>query len=246
MAKPRSSKEYIYGINPSFEVIRGGRRRIMNAFVSESTKNNPRMKKLVELFERKEIPYEWVEKGRVIDLSGTKDNQGVVLKSSPYPYADFDKLLEGDRLLLLDNVEDPHNVGAILRSAEVFGFHSVLMSMRGTPEVYPSVVKVSAGATEFLQISKEMSGNNYARKAAEHGFKIVALDAKGTTDIRAIRGLGLEKTLLVIGGEDKSVGQFILNMADYVTSIEQSGSVNSLNASVAAAIAMFALSGPTK
>lgn len=239
MAKPR--KEYIYGINPVFEVVRAGRRRVMGAFLNKASAGSPRLKKLAEFLEKKDIPIEWVDKGRVMELSESKEHQGVVLKTSPYPYASYDDLLDRDRLLLLDNVEDPHNVGAILRSAEIFGFRSVLLASKGVPDIYPSVVKVSAGATEFLDIAKDHSANNYARKAVEQGFEVVALDAKGTIDVRELRDAGIGKLLLVIGGENKSVGQFILNLAHYVARIEQHGRVNSLNASVAAGIAMFAL-----
>lgn len=239
MAKP--SREYLYGINPAFEAVRAGRRRIYQAFLNQASQNSPRMKKLASFLESKQIPIDWVEKGRVLDLSSSKDSQGVALKTSPYPYVPSDELLTGDRLMLLDNVEDPHNVGAILRCAEVFGFHRVLLTRKGTPDIYPSVVKVSAGATEFLQIAKDHSANQYVQAALGEGFTLVALDAKGTTPLESLREQGIDKLLLVIGGEDKSVGQYILNQAHHVASITQHGRINSLNASVAAGIAMHAL-----
>ena len=153
------------------------------------------------------------------------------------------KELAHQRLLLLDNIEDPQNVGAILRSAEVFGFNGVCLPNRGVPEVYPSIVKVSAGATEFMQIARQFSANQYARKAAEEGYQIAALDMNGNTTLEAVRTAAPEKLMLTIGGEDKSVGQFILNMADHTIGIPQFGRVNSLNASVAAGIVMHALDG---
>jgi len=239
MGKRRT--EYIYGINPAFEVVRAGRRRISAAFASLSAARNPRMKKLVDYLQRNDIPVEWVEKGRVIDLSESKDNQGIVLKSSAYPYASFADVVGRKRILLLDNVEDPHNVGAILRSADIFGFKTVLMPMKGVPEVYPSVVKVSAGATEFLDICREMSSNTYVRKLLDEGYRLAALDAAGTARLDQLNIEENERLLLVIGGEAKSVGQFIRNEADYIVSIPQQGRINSLNASVAAGIAMYAL-----
>ena len=130
-----------------------------------------------------------------------------------------------------------------MRSAEIFGFQGVCLPSRGVPEVYPSVVKVSSGATEFMQIARDASANQYARKAAEEGYQIAALDMNGDTTLDTLRAAAPEKLLLVIGGEDKSVGQFILNMADHIIGIPQFGRVNSLNASVAAGIAMHALGG---
>ena len=240
MAKP--SREYIYGINPAFEVLRAGRRKVYQAYLSQSARNNPRLGKLAGLLDARGVPVDWVEKGRVIDLAQNKDHQGVVLKAGSYPYVALEELLERPPLLLLDNVEDPHNVGAILRSAEVFGFHRVMLPSKGTPDIYPSVVKVSAGATEFLEICKGHSGVYYTRAALDAGYQVVALDASGTAGLEGVPGQVRARMLLVIGGEDKAVGRYILNQASHVVAIPQAGRVNSLNASAAAAIAMYALS----
>jgi 23S rRNA (guanosine2251-2'-O)-methyltransferase len=139
-------------------------------------------------------------------------------------------------------VEDPHNVGAILRTAEIFGYDTVFLSRKGVPEIYPSVVKVSAGATEFLDIAKDASANSYVRTAQAKGYQVVALDARGSVDVRSVRALLGERFMVVVGGEDTAVGQFIINTADFVVSISQQGRINSLNASVAAGISLFALS----
>ena len=240
----KASREFVYGLNPAFEVLRAGKRRVFAAHLNEGMRENSRVKKLVGLLERNEAEIEWADKGRLMQLSGSRDHQGVVLKTTLYPYAEFTDLLGVPRMLLLDNVEDPHNVGAILRSAEVFGFTSVCLPKKGVPEVYPSVVKVSTGATEFMKICRDDSANGYARKAAEAGYRIAALDMAGKASLREVAVANHEKLLLVIGGEDRSVGQFILNMAEDVVGIEQQGRVNSLNASVAAGIAMFALGQP--
>jgi len=237
----KSSREHVYGLNPAFEVLRAGKRRVFSAHLNEGMRENARVKKLLGVLERGKVEVEWTDKGRLMQLSGSRDHQGVVLKTSLYPYADFGELLGAPRLLLLDNVEDPHNVGAILRSAEVFGFTSVCLPKKGVPEIYPSVVKVSAGAAEFMKICHNDSANGYARKAAEAGYRVVALDAGGKTSLESVAEAKPEKLLLVIGGEDRSVGQFILNMADDVVGIAQRGRINSLNASVAAGIALFAL-----
>jgi 23S rRNA (guanosine2251-2'-O)-methyltransferase len=238
----KASREYIYGINPAFEVVRAGRRKVYEAYLNEAAARQPRIRKLSQYLEAQAIPQQWVTKRRLADLSGNRDHQGVVLKTRPYPYRPSEELWGRPRILLLDNIEDPHNVGAILRSAEIFGFHTVLLSGKGVPEVYPSVVKVSAGATEFLDIAKDASANSYVRSAQGRGYQVVALDAGGSVEVSAVRARLADKFLLVVGGEDKAVGQFILNTADLVVAIGQAGRINSLNASVAAGIALFALS----
>lgn len=241
-ALAKSSRDFIYGLNPAFEVIRAGRRRVFNAYLAEAGKS-PRLKKLADYLERMEIPAEWVDRGRLHQLCGSGEHQGVVLRAELYPYAERSELYVVPRLLLMDNVEDPHNVGAILRSAEVFGFHHVCLPTKGVPEVYPSVVKVSAGAVEHMKIARGTSAIGYVKEAQEAGYHIAALDAAGKMDLEELASARPEKLMLVIGGEDRSVGQFILNNADSVVGIPQSGKVNSLNASVAAGIAMYRLRG---
>jgi len=241
MAKP--SREYIYGINPVFEVVRAGRRKVYEAYLNRAAAHQSRLRKLAGYLEKSAIPVELVDKQRLADLSKhSKDHQGVILKTSPYPYTASETLWGRPRLLLLDNVEDPHNVGAILRSAEIFGFDSILLSSKGVPDIYPSVVKVSAGATEFLEIAKDATANSYVRAAISEGYQVLALDGSGKTDVGAVRSELADKVLVVIGGEDTSVGQYILNNADHVVSIGQRGRINSLNASVAAGICLYALS----
>lgn len=239
MSKP--TREFLYGLNPCFEALRAGRRRVYGAFINDATRNSARLQKLTALLERNSVPVDFVDKGRLQQLCGSHEHQGAVLRCGTYPYVPFTELLELPRLLLLDNLEDPHNVGAILRTAEVFGFHGVFLPLKGVPEIYPSVIKVSAGAAEFMQIARDRNANQYVREAIDHGYIVLSLDAKGSMPVHALPDLRGKKVLLVVGGEDKAVGQFILNLSHHVVRIEQEGQVNSLNASVAAGVALYAL-----
>lgn len=234
-----SAVEFLYGINPAFEVVRAGRRVVSAAYLNERARDNPRLKRLSALIRHSNIPMEWTSRDRLFRLCQHREHQGVVLQAECYPYCPYEELFEARWLLLLDNVEDPQNVGAILRSAEVFGFHSVFLAAKGVPPVYPSVVKASAGACEFLRISRQLGANNALRRCQENGYIVVALDAKGDHDLREMVELAHRKVLFVVGGEDRSVGQYILQRAQYVVQLQQHGRVNSLNASVAAGIAMF-------
>ncbi|MBN2449465.1 MAG: RNA methyltransferase [Lentisphaeria bacterium] len=236
-----TATEYLYGVNPAFEAILANRRRAHRLLLNQGSRGNPRLRRLAELATARSIPVHWHERGRLIDLCGSRENQGAVLETDPYPYAALNALLAEPRLVLLDNIEDPHNVGAIIRSAEVLGYGGVLLPNRGAPPVLPSVVKASAGATEHIGIARENSANRYATIAAEHGFAVVALDAKGQHTFAEVLGSLPGKLLLVCGGEDAGVSRFILNAASCVVRIPQRGRVGSLNASVAAAIALHAL-----
>jgi 23S rRNA (guanosine2251-2'-O)-methyltransferase len=227
-------------------VLRAGRRTVYQAFLNASAATTPRFRKLQSQLEHRNIPIQWTDKGRIRDLAGSKEHQGTTLRTSPYPYTPLQTLRPGPRRALLDNVEDPHNVGAILRSAEVFGFRQILLPEKGTPEIYPSVVKVSAGASEFLSITRDHSSTGYVREALASGYTLVVLDAKGTVRLSDLARQEFSRLMLVVGGEDRPVGQFVRRQAHYLASIPQQGRVNSLNASVAAGIAMHALADCTE
>lgn len=236
-----SSTEFLYGLNPAFECIRAGRRQLHEAFINEKGAASARLKALQRLLGERKVRVTLTDKGRLHQLCGSSEHQNVVLKTSRYPYVSNEECLQADRVLLLDNVEDPHNVGAILRSAEVFGFHHVLLPVKGVPEVYPSVAKVSAGAVEFLRIARDCNAVAYTRKALDAGYTVAALDAKGNMPLDVFARDPHLPLLVVIGGEDKGVGQFILNNASVTLAIPQSGKINSLNASVAASLTLYAL-----
>ena len=241
MTQKSASVEFLYGLNPVFECLRVGRRTVHEAFVNEKTATSSRLQTLARLLEKNGVPLNLTDKGRLHQLCGSTEHQNVVLKVSRYPYVPSDDCLTQDRVLLLDNVEDPHNVGAILRSAEVFGYHHVLLPTKGVPEVYPSVSKVSAGAVEFLNIARDCSSVTYCQKAVEAGYTVASLDMKGKVLLDDFAKDIPSPLMVVIGGEDRGVGQFILNNSSAVLAIPQSGKINSLNASVAASLPLYAL-----
>jgi len=241
MTQKSSSVEYLYGLNPVFECLRAERRKIHEAFVNERTATSSRLQTLARVLETKGVRLTLTDKGRLHQLCGSSEHQNVVLKVSRYPYVSNEECLTMGRVLLLDNVEDPHNVGAILRSAEVFGFHHILLPTRGVPEIYPSVSKVSAGAAEFLNIARDCSAVTYCQKALEAGYTVVSLDTKGNVLLDDFAKDIPTPLLVVIGGEDKGVGQFILNHSSAILAIPQKGKINSLNASVAASLTLYAL-----
>lgn len=232
---------FLYGINPAFETIRAGRRAIHRAYINQEADNNPRLKKLVQFLRSKQISTEFTNKGKLFDLCQTREHQGVVLDAEAFPHTPFADMIGSPRMVLLDSIEDPHNEGAIMRSAEIFGWNNILLPRRGVPLLLPSVIKASAGACEHLQIAVNCSANQYCKIAKDEGYTIVALDGGGKTSLEDLRAQRIEKLLLVVGGENAGVSQFILNMADHVAAITQKGKINSLNASVAAGLALYLL-----
>ncbi|MBP1583765.1 MAG: RNA methyltransferase [Victivallales bacterium] len=232
--------DFLYGMNPVFEVLLAGRRQVARVFLASGS-TNPRLKKLENVARTRGVPVEWCDKAKLFDLCQTREHQGAVAEAGPFPYTPFAEMLECPRLVLLDNLEDPHNVGAIMRTAEALGWQNVLLPRRGVPLLIPSVLKASAGAGEHLRIAVNCSANQYVKIALESGYVVVALDGAGKESLEDIRERNYEKVLLVCGGEDAGVSQFILNTATCVAAIRQRGRINSLNASVAAALAMYTI-----
>ncbi|NLB54652.1 MAG: RNA methyltransferase [Lentisphaerae bacterium] len=239
--KQPDSYSFVYGINPAFEAVLSGKRKVYKAYLAAGSAG--RLNKLKDLLRKANIGVVEADKGKLFNLCRTREHQGIVLQTSEYPLARFDEVQGRDKYLLLDNIEDPHNLGAVLRSAEFFGWQTILLPSKGTAKIYPSVVKTAAGATEHLDIVLDHSSNYYVRNLKEQGYTIAALDAAGSEPISSFSKRENDKLLLVLGGEDKPIGQFILNLADYIVSIKRSGRLNSLNASVAAGIALSSLYG---
>ena len=235
------TQDFLYGVNPAFEAIRAGRRQILRLYLQADFVRNPRLKKLHEFATSRGITIELVDRGALFNFCQSREHQGCVLQVGSFPYSPFAELLQEKRLLLLDKIEDPHNVGAIARSAEALGWNNLLLPRRGAPLLLPSVVKAAAGASEFLNVAVNCSSNQYVKIALEAGYQVLALDGAGKTMLEEIAAMQLDKMLLVVGGENAGVGQFILNNAHYIAAIRQKGKINSLNASVAAALALYLL-----
>ena len=236
--------EYLYGLHPVAEAIRAGRRQCLELLLDGHAAPD-RFNEVQRLAHQQQIPTRITHKQELFQHTQTKQHQGVALRATPFPFADLDDgIFEVPRLLLLDNIEDPRNAGAILRSADLFGFHTILLPLRGATGIYPSVVKTSAGAAEHLQIVHAANSTRYVKRAKSAGYRVVALDMNGPIHLEDVPRLDPKPLLLVIGGEDKRIGQFILNEADMVAKIPQTGHVNSLNASVAAGIALYHFSLP--
>ncbi len=233
--------EFLYGINPAFEAIRAGRRQLSRLYLNQGSENNPRLKKLVLLAEKRNLPVSWVDKAKLFDLVRTREHQSCVLEAGLFPYTPFAELIGERRMILLDNIEDPHNIGAIARTAEALGWKNLLLPRRGCPLLIASVVKSAAGACEFLQVAVNCASNQYVRIALAEGYTVVSLDGRGPTSLAQIQAAQYSKLLLVVGGENAGVSQFILNHSSLVASIPQCGQINSLNASVAAALALYLL-----
>jgi 23S rRNA (guanosine2251-2'-O)-methyltransferase len=234
-------QDAIFGRNPVMEAIKSGK-EIEKIYVSKTAKGN--ISKIINLAKEAGIVVSTTDNETLSKLAGSQNHQGIVALSAVYQYFEVEDLLEYAEqkkekpfLLILDEITDPHNLGAIIRSAEAFGVHGIIIPKRRAVGVNATVVKTSAGAVEHMKIAKVSNINNTIRNLKERGLWIVGTDVNG--------GKSFEEidydfpVALVIGNEGKGVSKLVLQNCDFVVKIPMKGKINSLNASVAASLLIY-------
>ncbi|HVE75305.1 MAG TPA: 23S rRNA (guanosine(2251)-2'-O)-methyltransferase RlmB, partial [Actinomycetota bacterium] len=177
---------------------------------------------------------------RVLDrMSGGRNHQGVVAEAEAYDYADVDDLLERPtaRLVLLDGVTDPSNLGSILRSMDAFGWSGVLTPKRRSVGVTPAVRKVAAGAADRIPVAQVGSPADSVSRLKEAGYLVAGLDPAGSIDYTD-ELLTAERFCLVVGAEGKGLSELVKKRCDLLVRINMRGALASLNVGVAAAVVM--------
>ncbi len=189
------------------------------------------------------VPKEKIQKVVVSHDSPYAKHQGVLAITSPYRYSDVDDILEVAKkrdedpfVIILDGIEDPHNLGAIMRTAECAGAHGIIIPNRRSATVNETVIKTSAGATAHIMCAKVSNIVETMKYLQQKGIWITALDMDGDDYTKANFSGPLA---IVVGGEDKGVTRLVRENSDFVASIPIKGKVNSLNASNAAAIIIY-------
>jgi 23S rRNA (guanosine2251-2'-O)-methyltransferase len=217
MAEPASETErqHIYGVQPVAEAERGVRH-------------------VHRIWRAPETPADELER-----LCGSPDHQGVVAEVDPYPYAHPDGLLEGERPLVvaLDEVQDPHNLGAVVRAAEVAGASGVVIPERRAASVTAAVCKASAGAVEHLPVARVRNLADWLARAKEQDAWVYGAAASARKAYTEVDWTGA--AVLVMGSEGKGLRPRVSSVCDELVSVPVRGKVASLNVSVAAAAILF-------
>lgn len=235
--------DIIYGINPVKETLRVRASQIKKIIFAEGREAKG-LKILIDLVKREKIPIEYRQRRILDQISGITHHQGVLAITSPYREAGLDKIIEkwrdsGERLLalILDGIQDPQNLGALIRTACACGVHGVIASKERAAPVTGAVFKASAGAVEHTHIARV---NNIAvaiEYLKERGAWIVGTSADSETSIYELDGtLDLA---LVIGSEGKGIRPLVRKKCDFLVHIPLRGEISSLNASAAGAIALY-------
>ena len=231
----------IEGRNAVIEAYRAGR-PIDKLFILDGCQDGPILTIKREA-KAKQTPVKFVTKERLDQLSETGKHQGVIAYAAAYEYATVEEILDNARqkgeapfLFLLDNIEDPHNLGAIIRTANLAGAHGVIVPKNRAAGLTAVVAKTSAGALNFTPVARVTNLAKTIEELKKEGIWFVCADMGGTTmyDLNLKGPIGL-----VIGNEGEGVGRLVKEKCDMVASIPMKGDIDSLNASVAAGVLAY-------
>ena len=219
-------------------------RDIERLIMLEDSALGPQLREIVFLATEAGIHIEAVSKRELESQSQTKKHQGVIAVVPDPRYHQPDDLLsladvkdEPVLLVMLDGIQDPHNFGAIARTAEAAGVHGLIIPERRAVGVTPGAMRASAGALEHMKVSKVGNLNRTVEKLKERGVLIVGLDAAGDVEYTQVDFTG--PVLIVVGSEGKGLSRLMRENCDKIASIPMSGQLSSLNVSVSAAIVLY-------
>lgn len=231
----------IEGRNAVLEAFRAGK-TIDKVYILDGCQDGP-VRTIVREAKKHDTILNFVNKERLDQLSETGKHQGVIAVAAAYHYAQVEDLLERARqkgeppfLILLDNIEDPHNLGAIIRTANLAGAHGVIIPKRRAAGLTPTVAKASAGAINYTPVAKVTNLSNTIKELKEAGMWFVCADMGGTDmyDLNLTGPIGL-----VIGNEGDGVSKLVREQCDMIASIPMKGDIDSLNASVATGVLAY-------
>ena len=237
-----SFENYIEGRNPVMEALKAGR-EIEKILVAKGA-NQGSINKVVGKAKDKKIVVQYVERNKLDSMSETGSHQGVIAIASAHSYKTIDDILqlakdknEDPFIIILDEIEDPHNLGAILRTAECAGAHGVIIPKRRAVGLTSIVSKTSAGAIEYIPVAKVSNIAQTIDILKEKGIWVFGADMSGENNYfdKDLKG----PIALVIGSEGKGIGRLIKEKCDFLVKIPMIGRVDSLNASVAASVLIY-------
>lgn len=242
MTEQTNENEILSGKNPVLEALRAGR-EMNKVWIAEGVKKAG-ITEIIELAKAAGIIVQFVPKNKVEQLTDGANHQGIAASVAAYRYAEIDELFElaasrneDPFFLILDELEDPHNLGSILRTADATGVHGVIIPKRRAVGLTSVVAKTSTGAIEHVPVARVTNLSQTVEDLKKRGLWIAGTDAKGSSDYRRMDAkLPLA---IIIGSEGKGMSRLLKEKCDFLYHMPMVGQVTSLNASVAAAILMY-------
>ena len=223
------------GIHPIAEALRAG--HALERILIAQGAGGPRLQEIIDLARKSSVPVRFEPRAALEKLAGTSAHQGIVALGAARKYADLDSVAEAEMLVVLDGVEDPHNLGAIIRTAHAAGAGAVIIPERRAAGVTDVVAKAAAGALEHLPVVRVTNINRALEDLKERGYWIYGLDERG--DQSHDRTDFAQRSVLVLGGEGRGLHEQVRKHCDIIVRIPMAGKISSLNVSVAAGVVLF-------
>lgn len=238
-------RETLYGRQAIRELLRAGRRDVYRLFLVDGTIRAPIVDEIVSLAEERGVSIQTVSRYEMERLFGDENHQGVAVEASEYPYAYVEDMLdlaasrdEPPLLLMLDLIQDIHNLGSLIRTVDAVGAHGVVLQGRRAAGVTSAVVNTSSGAVEHLLVAQVTNMARTLERLKDEEMWIVGLEdvygAKPYTEADLTVSLGL-----VVGSESNGIRRLVRERCDWMISIPMRGQIESLNAAVAGSIALY-------
>ena len=223
----------VYGRNVAKEVL-NNEKKIKEVFLQENFDD----KEILSLLEKRKISAKVLNKKEIARFDKFS-HQGIILDIEDFSYTDYEEFYDNPnaKLVILDHLEDPHNLGAIIRTAEAAGIDGIIIPKDRSVDVNSTVMKTSAGALENMRISKVTNLVSTIKDLKDNGFWIVGTAMEADYDFKDIDYKG--KVAVVIGNEGNGMSKVVRESCDYIAKIPMKGKINSLNASVAAGLMIY-------
>ncbi len=234
-------EDIIFGINAVFEHLKN--KKTLNKIYISRGKGDKRIKDIIKLCKEQGVPYQFVDQNKLSSLTEGKRHQGVVGIMTPFSYLSLKELLESlsqekeSLLLLLDKIEDPGNLGAIIRTAACAEISGIIIERYKSSPITSTVIKVSEGGVNHVPIARTGSIMNTIKTLKDYGYTVIGTQMDG--DIIYYKELYPQKTALILGNEGKGLGKKTIEKCDYTVKIPISPKMESLNVSVSAAILIY-------
>ena len=237
----QSAQDAVAGKNSVVEALRA-KVPAKELVVAIKVEIDEKISEAIRLAKNSDLPIKELPRRALDDLTGSANHQGIALVIKPFNYTEFEKLIAGAKkpmmLIGLDGITDPHNLGAVVRSAAAFGADGVVIPERRNASMTGSAWKASAGAAARMPISQVTNLVRSIEDAKKAGCFVIGLDAEGDATL-AKMNLATESIFIIVGSEGKGLSRLVRDKCDLVVSIPMQSSVESLNASVATAIVMY-------
>jgi 23S rRNA (guanosine2251-2'-O)-methyltransferase len=225
------------GVHPVAEALKA--KRPLERIVIARGAGGTRLQEIIDLARTAGVPVRFEDRGSLDRLSGVKAHQGVVALGAEKKYSSLDDIsAAGELLVVLDGVEDPHNLGAIIRTAHAAGANGIVIPERRAAGLTETVAKAAAGALEHLPVVHAVNINQTLRSLKDEGYFIYGLDERGTVAFDRVDWA--DKSVVVMGGEGHGLHEMVKKNCDVLVKIPMAGQIASLNVSVATGIVLFA------